>query len=228
MTTTFLPTTTEIALAFGDEIATLGGAVSDSYDDGARLFMRAQLAAEDDVRPSDTLKAGVALRAVGPIVTVHPYTYRKVCSNGAIAAQVTGTRQIQRVEFVSATEFIAGAIAEIRFIVRQCAAPEVFAEATKEMRLASAVVAEAMVNMLPMLERVPAAYREHVIAMLGRELETGNDASYYGVMNAVTAVARETSDPETKWRLEEVGGSIPALARRSIRKESPREELVAV
>jgi hypothetical protein len=47
-------------------------------------------------------------------------------------------------------------------------------------------------------------------------------------MNAVTAVARETSDPETKWRLEEVGGSIPALARRSIRKESPREELVAV
>ena len=228
MFTTFLPTTTEIALAFADEISMLGGSVSDSYDDGDRLFMRAQLAAEEEVRPTDTLKAGVALRAVGPMVSVHPYTYRRVCSNGAIAAQVTGTRQIRRVEFVSATEFIEAALAEIRFTVRQCTAPEVFAASTNEMRLASHVVAEAMLTVLPVLERVPHDYREHVIAMLGRELETSNDTSYYGVMNAVTAVARETSDPETKWRLEELGGSVPALARRRLRTESPREELVGV
>ena len=64
--------------------------------------------------------------------------------------------------------------------------------------------------------------------MLGRELERGNDPTYYGVMNAVTAVARETTDPETKWRVEQFGGSIPAFARRPIRKASAREELVAV
>jgi len=228
MKTNYLPTTEEIALAFADELSILGGSVSDSYDDGERLFMRAQLAAEEEIRPDDTLKAGVALRAVGPIVTVHPYTYRRVCSNGAIAAQVTGTRAIRRVEFASATEFIEGALAEIRLTIRQCAAPEVFAASTKEIRLASHVGAEAMVNMLPMLERVPQDYREHVIAMLGRALEASSDTSLYGVMNAVTAVARQTSDPETKWRLEEFGGSVPALARRVVRTESPRQELVGV
>jgi len=227
MNTNYLPTTEEIALAFADEISILGGSVSDSYDDGSHLFMRAHLTAEEDVRPGDTLKAGVALRAVGPIVTVHPYTYRQVCSNGAIAAQVTGTRQIQRVEFASATEFITAALAEVRFTARQCAAPDVFEAHTKQMRLASHITAEAMLTVLPVLERVPHDYRDHVIAMLGRELETSNDPSYYGVMNAVTAVARETSDPETKWRLEEFGGSVPALARRALRTESPREELVA-
>jgi len=228
MNTNYLPTTEEIALAFTDEISILGGSVSDSYDDGSHLFMRAHLTPEDDIRPGDTLKAGVALRAVGPIVTLHPYTYRKVCSNGAIAAQVTGTRQVQRVEFASATEFITGALAEIRFTVRQCASPEVFAGETKQMRLASHITAEAMLTVLPVLERVPHEYRDHVIAMIGREFENANDGSYYGVMNAVTAVAREISDPETKWRLEEFGGSVPALARRTSRTESPREELAAV
>lgn len=228
MTTNYLPTTEEIALAFTDEISILGGSVSDSYDDGSRLFMRAQLTAEEDVRPGDTLKAGIALRAVGPIVRVHPYTFRRVCANGAIAAQVTGTREIQRVEFASATEFITAAIAEIRLTVRQCAAPEVFATTTRQMRAASHVVAEAMLTVLPVLERVPHDYRDHVLAMLAREFEHANDGSYYGAMNVITAVARETSDPETKWRLEEFGGSVPALARRTLRTESPREELVAV
>jgi len=30
-------------------------------------------------------------------------------------------------------------------------------------------------------------------------------------MNAVTSVARDTRDPELRWRLEELGGGIPAM-----------------
>ena len=30
-------------------------------------------------------------------------------------------------------------------------------------------------------------------------------------MNAVTATARDTRDPDLRWRLEEFGGGIPAL-----------------
>ena len=33
-------------------------------------------------------------------------------------------------------------------------------------------------------------------------------------MNAVTSVARDTRDPETRWRLEELGGGIAILAAR--------------
>jgi hypothetical protein len=29
-------------------------------------------------------------------------------------------------------------------------------------------------------------------------------------MNAITTTARETRDPETKWRLEELGGAVAA------------------
>jgi hypothetical protein len=228
MSTSFFPTTSEIALVFADEISALGGSVSDSYDDGSRLFLRAQLSAEREVGPGDVLNAGVALRAVGPIVSVHPYVYRRVCSNGAIAAQVTGTREILRAEFVTATEFVAAAIDEIRLTVRQCAEPAVFEKAASGMGLARNVLAEAMISALPILERIPEDHREHIIAMLAREFDSANDRSYYGVMNAITAVAKETSDPETKWQLEAFGGSIPALARRSMRRVPKREELLAV
>ena len=47
-------------------------------------------------------------------------------------------------------------------------------------------------------------------------------------MNAITAVARQTAAPETKWQLEEFGGSMPALARRAMRTAVERQELIAV
>jgi len=31
------------------------------------------------------------------------------------------------------------------------------------------------------------------------------------VLNAITALARDTADPEQKWNLEELGGGIPAF-----------------
>lgn len=228
MSSTYFPSTSEIAQTFADVISTLGGSVSDSYDDGSRLFVRAQLSPERDVSPGDTLRGGIALRTVGPVVSVHPYIYRKICSNGAIAAQVTGTRAIRRVEFESATEFVAGAIEEIRFSVRQCAEPAVFDKVAGDMAFSRHVLAEAMVNTLPILERVPVDYREHIIAMLGREFAESNDGTYYGVMNTITAAARETTDPETKWQLEQFGGSVPALARHAWRRGAEREELLAV
>src|SRR5437773_11649093 len=83
MPTSYLPSTEEVAVAFTEEVSALGGSVSDNYDDGSRLFMRALLDAQADVRPGDAIRAGIALRTTGPIVAVHPYTYRQVCSNGA-------------------------------------------------------------------------------------------------------------------------------------------------
>ena len=228
MSTNYFPTTSEIALAFADEISALGGSVSDSYDDGSRLFVRAQLSAEREVCPGDVVRAGVALRAVGPIVSVHPYTYRKICSNGAIAAQVTGAREIRRVEFASAAEFVAAAIDEIRLTVRQCAQPDVCEKVVGNMAFARYVLAETMIQTLPILERVPADHREHIIAMLAHEFNEANDDTYYGVMNAITAVARDTIDVETKWQLEEFGGSIPSLARHAMRNVAERHELLAV
>jgi hypothetical protein len=39
-------------------------------------------------------------------------------------------------------------------------------------------------------------------------------------MNAVTSVARDTRDPELRWRLEELGGGVPI----AVRPRSPRPD----
>src|SRR5262249_43226171 len=89
-------TTARILDAFTDGVAGGGGQVTDTFDDGRRLFARSVLARTrtDDVRPGDTVQGGVALKAVGGEVWLYPYIFRLVCRNGAIAAQAIETRHL--------------------------------------------------------------------------------------------------------------------------------------
>ncbi|HEU4995369.1 MAG TPA: hypothetical protein VFT29_11150 [Gemmatimonadaceae bacterium] len=95
----YVPSTQQISAIFADEISSLGGSVADVYDDGQRLFMRAVLASTSEVRPGDAVNAGIAVRAIGPEIVVHPYTFRQVCSNGAIAAHALQSRRLERLQF---------------------------------------------------------------------------------------------------------------------------------
>jgi hypothetical protein len=252
----YLPTTRAIRAAFEQEIAALGGAVRDAYDDGERLFLRAVLAPEDEVRPGDTVQGGVALRAAGPEVLVHPYTFRQVCTNGAIRAHALETRQVART--ATARETVAGpaayeadvALAALGDAVRACAAPEAFARGVDEMRSATEVDADHALMLLPMLAQLGA----RMGVQLGPEFEAQferlfarrvlarfdggdprveprvdpfdavgrpRDRSVFALVNAVTSVARDTRDPEARWRLEALGGVMPArLPRRSTRAQT--------
>ena len=49
-----------------------------------------------EIRNADVIKAGIALRSYGPLAMVHPYTFRQVCSNGAIMARTTGAQMVRR------------------------------------------------------------------------------------------------------------------------------------
>ena len=229
MSTTFLPTTAEISALFATEIAALGGAVSDDrYDDGQRLFVRAVLPPVQPVRPGDAVNGGVALRVAERVVAVHPYTFRQVCANGAIVSQARRGRQLSRVELASATEFVTAALDEIRLTIRACASDDAFTAAVDEMRSASAMAVEDAIALMPMLRRASDAIREHLFAHIVSRYEREGDRSAYGLMNAVTAVARDTRDPEEKWRLEELGGSVPALVRLAPRVPGGREVLAGV
>jgi hypothetical protein len=44
-----------------------------------------------------------------------------------------------------------------------------------------------------------------------KRFSVGREQTRFGLMNAVTSVARDTSDPDARWRLEELGGAIGAL-----------------
>jgi hypothetical protein len=212
----FLPAIDEILDVFRDEISTLGGQVTDTVEDGQRCFARAVLVPEAQVRPNDAVAAGVALRAVDSEILIHPYTFRKVCSNGAIAARVTGTARIERVE--TSTPFLPSyeaeeALSQIRNTVRACADPNVFAAISREMRSLTEIEADAALQLLPRIAHFPPQVVAQFLPLVFQRFAADGDRTAFGLMNAVTSVARDTEDPETRWKLEELGGSLPAQLR---------------
>ena len=210
--TTLLPATREIADVFTEEIRQGGGTVSERFDDGIRLFLRAVLTATDEVRPGDALRAGVALRTSADEILIHPYTFRQVCRNGAIMAQAIETRRIHRVSFSAPSEEIEQVLAELREAVQVCSSDEAFSTAASQLRSATEMHADLALNLLPMLGRGSSLPAELLTMIWGR-FEDESDRSTFGLVNAVTSTARDTADPEMRWRLEELGGGIPARLR---------------
>jgi hypothetical protein len=204
MSVTWLPTTQQVKETFVDELREIGGHVSDSFDDGRRLFLRSVLRRVKQVRAGDGLQAGVALRAAGPEIWVHPYVFHQVCRNGAIFATALESRRIERVEgpeYSEAPELLF----ELVEAVRLCSSEDVFEANAGRMRSAAEVEADLLMTM-PTLAQLP----EQVAARILERFGTERDRSQYGLMNAVTSVARDTHDPEMRWRLEELGGGVAA------------------
>jgi hypothetical protein len=197
-------TTAEIGALFADEVTAAGGTVSETFNDGVRLFTRSVLPHVRPVRTGDPVQAGVALRAGEGGVWVHPYVFRQVCRNGAIIAHALQTRHLEADEFGSPE----GARFAVREAVRACCDEETFAHAARAMRSAATQTADVGLNVLTALSRVPPEVGTRIFRMVVERFFTGDDRSQYGLMNAVTSVARDTPDPEIRWGLEEFGGGI--------------------
>jgi len=201
-------TTHDLSEAFGEQIEGLGGRVSQCFDDGERLFERSILPSPREVRRGDALQGGVALLAADHEVRVHPYVFRQVCSNGAIMAHAVETRRIEVPEWsADVDEFVA----YVRETVRACAGVDVFAGEVAEIRSSVDREADFALTVLPLLDRLPEAMRVTMMGMIAGRFFSGEDRSRYGLMNAVTSVARDTKDPDVKWRLEEMGGRVAAM-----------------
>ena len=205
----YQPATGTIIEAFVEEIESLGGTVPDVYDDGQRLCARAVLPPIADVRPGDAIRAGVAVRVMGTEIAVHPYTFRKVCSNGAIAGHALETRRLERVataDVFAPTYEVDLVMTDFVLATHACASEDAFTRVADEMRSAAEIEADLAIQFLPYVSRMPA----HVVPLIFQRLAAGRDMTMFGLMNAVTSVARDTRDPELRWRLEELGGSMPA------------------
>jgi hypothetical protein len=197
-------TTAAIKALFAEEITGAGGVVSDTFDDGTRLFTRSILPGVREVRAADQVQGGVALRAGERGVWVHPYVFRLVCRNGAIMAHALQTCRIEGDEFATPEE----ASGAVRAAVRACCAEEAFTAAAEEMRSARAAEVDLALNLLPFISRLPAGAGAQVHRAIMERFFQEGDRSRFALMNAVTSVARDTPDPELRWRLEELGGGI--------------------
>jgi hypothetical protein len=217
----FLPSTREIRDAIAEEIAMHGGVMSDAFDDGQRLFVRAVLVSDAEVQPGDTIRAGIAVRVTGREIAVHPYTYRQICTNGAIAAYALESRVVERAEqtdvFAPAYE-LALTWKNLREAIRACASKDAFETVVGEIRSASAAQADVALRSLSSLSRLPGHIARSVFRRIMQRFAAGGDTSAFGLMNAVTSVARDTQDVAARWDLEVLGGGIPAQVVREVAK----------
>src|SRR5262245_39738744 len=125
-------TTGRILEAFNEGIAAHGGRVTDTFEDGRRLFAKSVLPREEEVRPKDRVQGGVALKATKEGVWLLPYVYRQICSNGAITATTVDSRSLGALhELESET-----AVERIHEGIAACCEPAVFLGSVRKMRSA--------------------------------------------------------------------------------------------
>jgi hypothetical protein len=200
-------TTAQIKEVLTEETRRVKGKVADLYVEDTRLFARTILPSVREVRPRDKVQGGVAVRAMEEEVCVHPYLFRQVCTNGAIRAQALQTRQIVVAECPDPAE----ALSMLRDAIRACGTDEAFTASVTEMRSAQERQADFVLAMMPMVSRMPPQLARQMFLNIMDRFRREADTSLFGLMNAVTSVARDTSDPELRWRLEEFGGGVPVL-----------------
>ena len=230
MTThTYMPPVPEIATIFGEECGTLGATSVDCVQDADRLFGRAVLGSTQFVRIGDPISAGVALRVLGPEVQVHPYTLRQVCLNGAIAPQVIGTRRVERIATEAATvaaTFTGAFEDELRQAIRAAADHLHLSQSLDHMRDLMEVDAQTAVAVLIQMTRIASLSPDALLTILDQHA-TASDPSAYGLVNAVTSVARESDNPSQRWELERIGGELIARAP-SFQRPMPRSAEILV
>jgi hypothetical protein len=210
MTMTYLPPTQEISALFALKARAMGCGEPEVYDDGARVFARAVRRHRIDIRARDPVRGGVALRVVGEWVDVHPFVLRQVCTNGAVMAQAIQSQRVRRVEVSAPSELITAALDDIRAAIQACGDPAAFADAVSMMQRAVRQPVGMTIDMFSMLDemrRWDDAVSVEMFARFNRE----HDRSAFGLVNALTSIARDTPDPERRWRIEELGGRLLAL-----------------
>jgi hypothetical protein len=196
--------TQEIHTHFLEEVSDAGGVGSDTFDDGQWLFCRSILPWVADVRPHDEMKGGVALRAVECEIAVHPYLFRTVCENGAILAHAIETRRVENSDFRLREEVTE----ELREAVRTCCAEEAFTDAAQQVWLTVHRDVDRALALLPFLSRLPSQAGAEILRQIVARFSEDRERSQFALANAVTSVARDTRDPELRWRLEEFGGGL--------------------
>jgi hypothetical protein len=65
-------------------------------------------------------------------------------------------------------------------------------------------------DLLPMIARSRVLRNHKMLAEIMGRFFRDNDRTRFGLMNAVTSLARDTRDPDDRWELEQLGGDIGA------------------
>jgi hypothetical protein len=173
------------------------------------LFVRSLLPHVGEARPKDRIQGGVAMRASEDELWLHPYLLREVCRNGAVMAQSV---QSLHVEYLGMYTLDEGK-EMLREAIARCAQEQVFTESIGRLRKAAYTQVDELLNLIPHLAPLKEAGMDEFVAQVLERFVSAGDRTQFGLMNAVTSLARDTREPEDRWRLEELGGGIGARLR---------------
>lgn len=228
MAASFLPPPKEVLSIVEEELAGIGGRISESIRHRGRLFLRATVPHTRQVRPNDHVQGGVAVTTVGREIGIHPYVFRQVCRNGAIMAKTLGTKRIKRVEMHATSQTLGRLRKRLRRRVQEAASADTLSLITSQLRTAAMSKVDVALQMSAVISRIPRRHSSLLLSQILSEFHDDDDSSVYGLMNAVAAVARDEEDPDTKWDLEELAGSVPALVPVDPQLLATASEFVAV
>jgi len=202
----------EISSVFCEAAAASGGTVSDAYENKKHLYIRSILPVAGDVLPEDRLQGGVALKASGTDVWVHPYIFREICANGLIIARAVAGEYIRVPELRKKDdERRAEFVCSLRQAINGCSKRNIFYYALERMVGASSMKVDRDLRILSMLNRMPLTRRRRAANTIMRRYREDGSGTRYAMTNAITSVARDSIDPELKWQLEILGGEIGVL-----------------
>jgi len=188
---------------FTTEIKAQGGEVRECVEDGGRFFGRSVLPIVEEIRTGDRLQGGVAIRASRGSVHVHPYLFRLTCKNGAVLPIVCDADIVVVAEMLTPAQLHA----EVRSAVaRCCCRRDVFSLPIEAFRTAIHRKANRAIRLTSLLHAVPEVQRTQVIGWIFRRFEADEDQSQYGLLNAITSVARDVRNPRLRWAIEEGAG----------------------
>jgi hypothetical protein len=193
-----------VKAVFISEIEAIGGSITDTFEDDTQLFIRSTLPQMREVGPRDFVQAGVALRVSGPEIAICPYIIRLVCTNGAILAHILDSQHISQAPALTGSEIEVA----LRRSVQACSSDTLFLSVADQIRLGRETEVDPVLSLLPHLAELPQDAAAQLLEMVFNQWLKSSERSRFGLMNAVTALARDTSDPEGRWRLEELGGRI--------------------
>jgi hypothetical protein len=140
-----------------------------------------------------------------------------------------GTSRLERIrteEVVGAATFTGGFTSELREAIRSCVSGRGWSSSVENLRAMTEVEAGVAMSMLMHLVHAPGLPHSVLVTVLQRFSSTA-DMSAFGLVNAVTSVARDSEDPQMRWELESVGGKLVAQAPALVRtRPQPAEALV--
>lgn len=174
-----------------------GGRLDWALADETRLMARCVLPLEAEILPRDVSTGGVAVRVGLEQVEVRPYLLRLVCTNGAIMLRSVGS-----------VSFSTSVCTHEKLIeaLEAAGAPEAFNSSVGSMRSVAEREFDLSFMVVALSKSLHALDRPAMREIFRRFAEGGRTG--FGVVNAVTSVARDTEDPEARWRLEEAGGGL--------------------